>query len=120
MDETPEEMEQIRREAAAIDPYRYRRRSRYIKAVVLGAALAGLTWVVLELTDRARNPCERLRDHYCDAGPGASMSPLQCSSYTGIFQESVEDSSQKMRSLIREQCVTKIRRLKEEEGIEVR
>ena len=41
MDETPEELEQIRREADAIDVYRYRKRFRFLAAIGLGAADGG-------------------------------------------------------------------------------
>ena len=36
MDETPEEMEEIRREADRIDVYRYRKRFRLLGAIALG------------------------------------------------------------------------------------
>ena len=42
MDETPEELEQIRREAAEIDPYRYRRHRRWLISVLIFAAGAGV------------------------------------------------------------------------------
>jgi len=116
MDETPEELEQIKREAAAIDPYQYQRRRRYMAAVGLGALGAGVVWVALTLYDKARNPCLRLRDHYCQATPGGP----NCGVYDSLFHESVEDESPKMRSTIREQCVRKIQRLKEDDGIKVR
>lgn len=115
MDESPEELEQIRREAAAIDPYRYRRRLRVLAAVGVGALGAGVVWAVLLLTDRARNPCERVRDHYCKQDPASAP----CKTYQGILAESVEDDSPKMRGLIRGQCETKIARLKDEEGVTV-
>lgn len=116
MDETPEELEQIRREADAIDPYQYRRRRRLMAAVALGALGAGLVWGALELVDRRRNPCERVRDHYCRAAAAS----VNCASYTEIFKESVDDPSPKMRSLIRSQCETKIERLRADQGIKVR
>jgi len=116
MDESPEEMEQIRREADAIDPYQYRRRRRYMAAVSLGALGAGLVWAVLELADRRRNPCERLRDYFCEKGTATP----ECVNQTTIFGESVEDPSSRMRSLIREQCESKIKRLASEQGIKVR
>lgn len=116
MDETPEELEQIRREAQEIDPYRYRKRGRIMKAVGLGALAAGLVWVVLEMTDQSRNPCERVRDHFCKAAPASAT----CSMYEAVFKESVEDGSAKMRSNLRSQCETKIRRLKDEEGVSVK
>jgi hypothetical protein len=116
MDETPEELEQIKREAAAIDPYQYRRRRRLMAAVGLGALGAGLIWGVLELYDRARNPCARVRDYYCKTTPGGA----NCGVYEGLVKESVEDESPKMRSMIREQCERKIKRMKEEDRITVK
>jgi hypothetical protein len=116
MDESPEEMEQIRREAAVIDPYQYRRRRRIMAAIAVGALGAGLVWGVLELVDRRRNPCQRMRDHVCEQGPTTP----ECVNQTTIFKESVEDSSSRMRSLIRMQCLTKINRLAAEQGIKVR
>jgi hypothetical protein len=116
MDETPEELEQIRREAAAIDPYQYRRRRRLMAAVALGAFGALLSWGVLELADRRRNPCQRVSDHFCQGDKSASR---DCAIYRGLFRESVDDASATMRSLIRQQCETKIRRMKEEDGVAV-
>ena len=116
MDETPEELEQIKREAAAIDPYQYRKKRRLMAAVALGALGAGLVWGTLELIDRARNPCIRLRDHFCHQTPGGAA----CSTYEGLRKESVEDESPKMRSLIREQCAIKIRHLKDDDGVTVK
>jgi hypothetical protein len=116
MDETPEELEQIRREAAAINPYQYRNRRRVMIAIALGALGAGLVWAVLGLYDRARNPCQRLRDHYCHATPQGP----NCQSYDSLYHESVEDESPKMRSTIREQCERKIRHLKEDDHVTVK
>jgi hypothetical protein len=116
MDETPEELEQIKRDAAAIDPYQYRKRRRLMAAVGLGALAAGLVWAGLELYDRARNPCQRVRDHYCTATPGGP----NCGAYEAILKESVEDESSKMRSTIREQCQRKIARLQDEEHVKVK
>ena len=117
MDETPEEMEQIRREAAAIDVHRYQKRFRAMKAVGLGAAGAGLVWLVLIMFDSRRNPCERVRDHFCRAQGSAST---DCRMYAGIQKESVDEPSPKMRQTIRAQCQTKIERLKDEDGVTVR
>ena len=64
MDETPEELERIRREAEAIDVHRYQKRFRAMKAVGLGALAAGLVWLVLLMLDSRRNPCERVQAHY--------------------------------------------------------
>ena len=89
MDETPEEMEEIRREADRIDVYRYRKRFRLLGAIALGAAMAGLTWLVMAMVDGRRNPCERVKDHFCKQDPAG----LQCKSYTGILDESLTDES---------------------------
>jgi hypothetical protein len=117
MDETPEEMEKIRADADAIDVHQYQRRFRALKAVGLGAAGAGLVWLVLILIDSRRNPCERVRDHFCRLEGRAG---LTCRSYESILEESVDDDNQQMRQTIRAQCLTKIERLKDEDGIVVR
>lgn len=116
MDETPEELEQIRREAEAIDVHQYRKRFRALAAIALGAAMAGLVWLVLYMVDSKRNPCERVRDHYCKQDPAS----LQCKSYMGILDESLHDESAQMRANIKAQCLTKIERLKEDDGITVK
>jgi len=117
MDETPEEMEQIRKEAAEIDVHRYQKRFRAMKAIGFGAAGAGLVWLVLMMVDSRRNPCERVREHLCQQeGPGG----VDCKMYAEIQKESVEEESPTMRQTIRGQCQTKIERLKEEEGITVK
>jgi hypothetical protein len=116
MDETPEELEAIRREAEQIDVYKYRRRFRALKAIALGAFLAGLSALVLWMVDSRRNPCERVRDHFCQHEPNGT----QCRSYQGIFDESLHDESAEMRSNIKAQCQSKIDRLKEEDGVQVK
>jgi hypothetical protein len=72
-------------------------------------------WAVLEAMDQGRNPGERLRNYLC----AKEETSLNCKTYEGIFQESVDDSNSKMRSNIRAQCVRKIERIKEEEGADV-
>ena len=114
MDETPEELEEIRKEAAQIDLYRYQRRRRAVYAIFAGAAAAGAVWLVLEMVQSQRNPCQRVHDHVCAEDPGS----LNCKTYKGILRESVEDESEKMRQNIRHQCQRKIERLKED-GVEV-
>jgi hypothetical protein len=116
MDETPEELAQIREEAAQIDPYRYRRRMRRIVAVVVFLAGAGVCWLAVTMAMAGRNPCERVREHYCRHAPDQA----RCASFESLFRESVQDPSPGMRSMIRDQCLTKIVRLKEEDGITVR
>jgi hypothetical protein len=116
MDETPEELEQIRREAEEIDVYRYRRRFQALKAVGLGTFLAALVGLILWMVDSRRNPCERVRDHFCHQDAAG----MQCKSYQGIFDESIHDDNAEMRANIRAQCQSKIDRLKEEDGVRVK
>ena len=116
MDETPEELEQIRREAEQIDVYKYRRRFRALKAVGVGAFMAGVVWVALWMFDSRRNPCERVRDHFCLQDPKGAP----CKTYQGIWDESIHDDSAEMRGNIRAQCQSKIDRLKEEDGVTVK
>ena len=116
MDETPEELQQIRAEADAIDVHQYQRRFRALKAIGIGAAGAGLVWLILIMLDSRRNPCERVRDHLCRQGKDS----IECRMYDGIMKESVEEASQAMRQSIRAQCQKKIERLKDEDGITVR
>lgn len=112
MDETPEELEQIRREAGAIDVYRYRKRFRFLAAIGLGALMAGLVWLVLVMVDSKRDPCERVRAHFCAQDPQG----LPCKSYTNIL----DGESNEMRANIKAQCQSKIERLKEEDKIDVK
>jgi hypothetical protein len=116
MDETPEELEQIRREADQIDVYKYRRRFRTLKAIGLGAFMAGVIAVAMWMVDSRRNPCQRVRDHFCRQDAGG----IQCKSYQGILDESMHDDSPAMRGNIKAQCQTKIDRLKEDDGVEVK
>jgi len=114
MDETPEELEQIRREAAEID--RYRRHRRWLISVLIFAAGAGVCWLAITMAVAGRNPCERVRDHYCRY----AVDPGKCASYQEVFHESVQDQSPAMRSTIRDQCLTKINHLKDDDGVSVR
>ena len=116
MDETPEELEQIRREAEQIDVHQYRKRFRFLAAIALGAVMAGLVGLVMWMVDSKRNPCERVRDHFCKQDPAS----VACKSYAGILDESLHDESREMRANIKAQCLSKIERLKEEDGITVK
>ena len=111
-----EELAKARREADGVDIYKHRRRYRLFKAILLGAALAGLTALILAMLDGGRNPCERVRTYLCNKDPAG----LQCKSYAGIVDESVHEGSAEMRGQIRAQCQSKIERIKEEEGVEVK
>jgi hypothetical protein len=121
MEDTPledmdDELNRIRREADGVDVYKYRRRFRLLKAIGLGAALAGLTWLVMAMVDGGKNPCQRVRDHYCKTDRGG----LQCKAYEGILDESLHDAAPEMRANIKSQCESKIQRLKDEDGIELK
>jgi hypothetical protein len=116
MDETPEELEAIRNEADAIDVHQYRKRFRFLGALLLGAAMAGLVALIMWMLDSKRNPCERVRDHFCKQDPAG----LQCKSYAGVLDESMHDDSGQMRANIKAQCLSKIERMKEEDGVEVK
>ena len=118
LEDMDDELAKARRakdEADGVDIYKYRRRFRLFKAILLGAALAGLTSLIMAMLDGKRNPCERVRDYLCKKDPAG----LQCRSYDSIVDESVHESSAEMRSQIRSQCVSKIERLNDEEGVKV-
>jgi len=116
MDETPEELDQIRRDAEQIDVHQYRRRFRLLGAIALGAAMAGLVALIMWMVDSKRTPCERVRDHFCKQDPAS----VGCKSYTGVLDESLHDESSQMRANIKAQCLSKIERLKEEDGVTVK
>ena len=116
MDETPEELEQIRREAEEIDVHHHRKRFRFLGAIALGAAMAGLVALIMWMLDAKRNPCERVRDHFCKQDPAS----IACKSYNGILDESLHDESSQMRANIKAQCLSKIERLKEDDNITVK
>jgi len=109
------DFELLQKEAAQIDTHKYSRRSRAISAILLGAFLAGLTWLVLEMIDQRRNPCARVVDYLCAQDPEASA----CRLFQSVLRDSNESESAKMRSQIRSECVRKIERLEEEEGVVV-
>jgi hypothetical protein len=115
MDETPEELEQIRREAEAIDVHKYRRRYRLMVSTLAVLFCTAVVWVAVRMVVASRNPCERVRDHFCKTAFDAA----KCDSYQLILKESVEDQSSRMRGVIRDQCLTKITRMKEEDGTNV-
>lgn len=112
------EAERLRREADNVDIHRYAKRFRILKAIGLGAAGAGLVWLILIMFDSRRNPCERVRDHFCRRQASDAAAAPSCRMYEEIVQESIHDESQKMRQSIRAQCQTKLERLKEE-GVHV-
>jgi hypothetical protein len=116
MDETPEELEQIRREADKIDVNHYKKRFRALKAIALGALAAGAVELTFVMVDSRRNPCERVRNHFCRQDPKG----MQCQTYAGILDESLHDDSKAMRANIKAQCQSKIDRLKEEDNVEVK
>src|SRR4051812_5214655 len=107
-----EELAKLHREADDVDIYKHRRRYRLFKAILLGAALAGLTSLIIAMVDGQKNPCERVHKYLCEKDPAG----LPCKSYAGIVDESIHEASPEMRSHILQQCVSKIERLKEEEG----
>jgi len=111
-----DELAKARREADGVDIYKHRRRYRLFKAILLGAALAGLTALIMAMLDGRKNPCEVVRSYMCKKDPAG----LQCRSYAGIVDESVHDSAAEMRSQIRAQCQSKIERLKSEDGIDLK
>lgn len=110
MDETPEELEQIRREAGQIDPYQYRKRWRAFVAIGLGMVGAGVVFLGLEMKDKARNPCARVEAYVCAKKPGS----LDCTTYADVRKESEQDDSTEMRRNIRAQCERKIEHLAED------
>ncbi|HVV52302.1 MAG TPA: hypothetical protein VHO06_21715 [Polyangia bacterium] len=116
MDETPEELEQIRREAEQIDVNHYKKRFRALRAIALGALAAGAVELAFVMVDSRRNPCERVRNHFCKQDPAG----LQCKTYAEILDESLHDSNPRMRANIKAQCQSKIDRMKDEDGIEVK
>ena len=113
MDTNDEEW--FKREAAETEPFRQRLRNRILAAVLLGALGAGLTFVVLEAFDRARNPCDRVRDHYCK-----DPASLQCKTYADLARDSVTDDSAMTRQNMLHQCETLIKRLAIDEGVTVK
>jgi hypothetical protein len=116
-DETEAERQfRVRAEADAVDVHQYAKRFRALKAIGIGAAAAAAVWLTLIMVDSRRNPCERVRDHFCKTQPGSPS----CAVYEDLVKESVENGVSEMRQNIRAQCQTKIDRLKAEDGIKVR
>jgi hypothetical protein len=98
-----------------VDPWRARRRKRTLAAILLGGLLAGVFWVVVIAVESARNPCKRVRDYLCAGKPGS----FECTSYEQLLADSERDPSRAVRGEIRQQCKTRIERLKKDDGIEV-
>ena len=79
--------------------------------------MAGLVALVMWMVDSKRNPCERVRDHFCEQDPArvCSARATRASSTSRCTT-----SSAQMRANIKAQCLSKIERLKEEDGIDVK
>src|SRR5579872_5551847 len=116
MDETPEELEQSRREAEQIDVNHYKKRFRVLKVIALVSLAIGVGELAYIMNNSRRNPCQRVRDHFCRQDPQS----VQCQTYAGILDESLHDESAAMRANIKAQCQSKIDRLKEEDNGEVK
>ena len=116
MDETPEELEQIRREAAEIDVNHYKKRFRVLKVIALVSLAIGVGELGYIMNNSRRNPCQRVRDHFCGQDPKG----IQCQTYAEILDESLHDGNSAMRANIKAQCQSKIDRLKDEDGVEVK
>lgn len=115
LEDMDEELARARGEADQVDVYKYRRRFRLFKAILLGAALAGLTSLVMAMIDGQKNPCLVVRNYLCKSDPNG----LNCKSYEGLLEDSKHDPSAEMRSNLKAQCQTKLERLKEE-GVELK
>jgi hypothetical protein len=115
MDQGHEDPDRFRAEPGEFDPERHRRRTRALAALAIGALAAGVVWVVRTAVDSARNPCQRVRDYACGREPGSA----RCQSYTDLLRDSIEEQSPAVRGEIRDQCVTRIKRLKKDDGIDV-
>ena len=116
MDETPEELEQIRREADQIDVHQYKKRFRALAAIGLGSLAAGAVWLVLVMIDSRRTPASGCATTSatrtppaCSARPTRASSTSRC---TTTAPPCAPTSSA--------QCQSKIDRLKEEDGVEVK
>jgi hypothetical protein len=116
LEDMDEELARIRREADGVDIYKYRRRYRLLKAVLLGAALAGLVSIIMAMVDGKKNPCELVQHYLCQKDPNG----LPCKSYAGIVDESIHEAEPMMRSNIRSQCQSKMERIKEEDGVDLK
>ena len=98
-----------------VDPWRRQRRKKALAAILLGALLAGVFWVVVFAIESARNPCRRVRDYVCARKPGS----MECTGYEQLLTDSEKDASRAVRGEIRQQCKTRIERLKKDDGIAV-
>lgn len=116
LEDLDDELARVHREAEQVDVYKYRRRYRLLKAILLGASLAGLTALIMAMVDGRKNACESVRTYLCKKAPAG----LPCKSYEAIVDESKHDSSAEMRSNVLEQCEQKIARLKEEDGVDLK
>jgi hypothetical protein len=108
--------EKTQKDADGVDIYKYRRRFRTLKAIGLGAVLAGLVSLIMVMVEDRKNPCQKVHDYLCKKDPAG----FQCKAYAGILDESEHEPSAQMRSQIRSQCQDKIDRLKEDEGIDLK
>jgi hypothetical protein len=111
-----EEIAGYQKRSVSFDARKHRRRNQILAGIGVGALGAGLVYVVISAFDNARNPCQRVRDHFCGQDPKSAA----CASYESILKESVEDGSAAARGAIRYQCQTRITRLQEDDGIKVR
>ena len=116
LEDMDDELDRIRREADGVDIYKHRRRFRLFKAILLGAALAGLTSLIMAMVDGKKNPCELVQKYLCQKDPAS----LPCKSYASIVDDSAHDPSHEMRSTLRQQCQSKIESLKEEDGVDLK
>jgi hypothetical protein len=107
---------ELQAEADGVDIYKYKRRWRTLKAIGLGAALAGFVALIMSMVDGQVNPCEKVTDYLCKKDPAG----LKCKMQKDVLDESVHDSSATMRAQIRADCAAKIERIKEDDGVDLK